>query len=152
MAVQPDLNWRPTLKRRLTVAASLFALWAVGIEVRLVILQVKDHDDLVARADRQQMRTVTAPAKRGEIYDRRGRLLAYSVDADTIYAVPTEIADPAQAAAAIVRRPGRVHEEGSRTAPRSPRPPARLRLRAPARHAARGQARRRARHRRASVS
>ena len=37
------------------------------------------------------MSTMPAPAKRGEIFDRNGRLLAYSVDADTIYAVPTEI-------------------------------------------------------------
>ena len=45
-------------------------LWAIGIEVRLVVLQVADHDALVARAVRQQMRTVTAPVKRGEIADR----------------------------------------------------------------------------------
>ena len=101
MAAQPDLTWRPTLKRRLAVAAALFVLWAVGIEARLVVLQVLHHDDLVARAARQQMRTVTAPAKRGEIYDRRGRLLAYSVDADTVYAVPTEITDPARVATAL---------------------------------------------------
>jgi cell division protein FtsI/penicillin-binding protein 2 len=37
----------------------------------------------------------------GEIFDRNGRLLAYSVDADTIYAVPTEIADAAKTAAAL---------------------------------------------------
>ena len=47
------------------------------------------------------MSTVAAPAKRGEIFDRNGRLLAYSVDADTIYAVPTEIADAAKTAAAL---------------------------------------------------
>ena len=83
------------------VAAGALVLWVIAIEARLFILQVRQHDQLVARADRQQMSTVTAPAKRGEIFDRNGRLLAYSVDADTIYAVPTEIADPAKAAAAI---------------------------------------------------
>ena len=36
-----------------------------------------------------------------EIFDRNGRLLAYSVDADTIYAVPTEITDAATTAAAL---------------------------------------------------
>ena len=40
------------------------------------------------------MRTVTAPAKRGEILDRTGRVLAYSVDADSVFADPTEIEDP----------------------------------------------------------
>ena len=101
MAVQPDPNWRPTLKRRLRVAAGVLALWAAALETRLVVLQVMQHDELVARADRQHNETQTAPAKRGEIFDRHGRLLAYSVDADTIYAVPTEIHDPAAAAAAL---------------------------------------------------
>ena len=83
------------------VAAGVLVLWALAIETRLVVLQVVQHRDLVARAERQQMSTVPAPAKRGEIFDRNGRLLAYSVDADTIYAVPTEIADAGKTAAAL---------------------------------------------------
>jgi cell division protein FtsI (penicillin-binding protein 3) len=98
VAVPRDLNWRPTLKRRLLVATGVLAFWAAGIEVRLIVLQVFQHQDLVARADRQHNETHPAPAKRGEIFDRHGRLLAYSVDADTIYAVPTEIADKKEAA------------------------------------------------------
>ena len=89
------------MKSRLLVAAAVLVLWVVGIEARLIVLQVFQHDELVARAEKQQMSTVPAPAKRGEIYDRNGRLLAYSVDADTIYAVPTEISDPAHTAAAL---------------------------------------------------
>jgi len=89
------------LKSRLMVAAGALVLWVIGIEARLVVLQVMQHNELVARAERQQMSTVPAPAKRGEIFDRNGRLLAYSVDADTIYAVPTEISDPVKTAAAL---------------------------------------------------
>ena len=89
------------LNSRLMVAAGLLVLWALGIEARLVVLQVVQYPELVARAERQQMSTVVAPAKRGEIFDRNGRLLAYSVDADTIYAVPTEITDAARTAAAL---------------------------------------------------
>ena len=101
MALPPDPHWRPTLNSRLMVAAGVLVLWALAIEVRLIVLQVVQHDQMVARAERQQMSTVVAPAKRGEIFDRNGRLLAYSVDADTIYAVPTEIADAAKTAAAL---------------------------------------------------
>ncbi len=101
MALPPDPHWRPVLKSRLYVAAGVLVLWALAIETRLIVLQVMQHGDLVARAERQQMSTVAAPAKRGEIFDRNGRLLAYSVDADTIYAVPTEIADAAKTAAAL---------------------------------------------------
>ena len=82
-------------------AAGALVLWVVAIEVRLIVLQVIQHDQLVARAERQQMSTLAAPAKRGEIFDRNGRLLAYSVDADTIYAVPTDITDATATAAAL---------------------------------------------------
>ncbi len=109
------------------------------------------YDELVARAERQQMSTVVAPAKRGEIFDRNGRLLAYSVDADTIYAVPTEIADAAQTAAALCDGARRLHEKVARGAARSAVAIAVVRLRAPARLADAGQARRRARARRRRV-
>ena len=106
MAETPAHAWRTTLKRRLVVAATGFLLWSGVIEARLVYLQVYQHIDLVARAERQQLRTVAAAAKRGDILDRRGHVLAYSVDADSIYAVPTEIDDELQAAAALCRALG----------------------------------------------
>lgn len=93
--------WRTTLKRRLVVAAAVVIAWTAGIEARLVYLQIMRHDDLSARAERQQMRTVKAAANRGEIVDRNGQVLAYSVDAESIYAVPTEIDDPDGAATAL---------------------------------------------------
>jgi cell division protein FtsI (penicillin-binding protein 3) len=86
-------DWRITLQRRTIIAAGMLALWAAGIELRLVYLQVVRRADLMARADKQQLRTIEAPAKRGDIVDRKGRILATSVDADTVYAVPSEIAD-----------------------------------------------------------
>ena len=94
-------NWRPTVTRRVIVAAAIFAAWTIGIEARLVFLQVVSYADLSSRAEKQQLRTQTLPAKRGEIYDRRGRLLAYSVDADTIYAVPYDVEDAPKTAAAL---------------------------------------------------
>ena len=96
-------NWRPTLKRRILIAAAVLVVWTIGIEARLYFLQVASHDDLVARANRQTDRTTTLPAKRGEIYDRHGRLLAYSVDADTVYAVPYDVKDATATATALCR-------------------------------------------------
>jgi cell division protein FtsI (penicillin-binding protein 3) len=75
------------------VAAGLLAAWVVGIEARLVYLQVVARADLVERAERQYSRPVTAPAKRGDIVDRNGRVLATSLDADSVTAVPSEIDD-----------------------------------------------------------
>ena len=94
-------SWRGTLKRRLIIAAAAFVVWTAAIEGRLVYLQVVRHEELSARAERQQKRTIPAPAKRGEILDRRGRVLAYSVDAESIYAVPSEIEQPQKAVAAV---------------------------------------------------
>jgi cell division protein FtsI/penicillin-binding protein 2 len=100
VAEQP-FNWRTTVRGRVIVAAVAFAVWTAGIEARLYYLQIHQHDELLALALKQQHRTQTLPAKRGEIFDRRGRLLAYSVDADTIYGVPYEVPDATSAAAAL---------------------------------------------------
>jgi cell division protein FtsI (penicillin-binding protein 3) len=89
------------LRRRVSVTAGLLAFWVVGIEARLVYLQVIDKADLVKRAERQQMQTIPLAGKRGDIVDRRGRVLATSVDADTIYAVPSAIEDEAATVAKL---------------------------------------------------
>ena len=101
VAEKPTFPWRQMLKRRLLVAALALVAWSAVIEARLVYLQVGRHADLSARAERQQSRTVETTAKRGDILDRDGRVLAYSVDADSIYAVPTEISDPDAAAKSL---------------------------------------------------
>ena len=95
------MEWRATMRSRIVVGAVGLALWTAGIEGRLVYLQVVAHEDFMSRADRQQLRTVVPPAKRGDIFDRNGRLLAYSVDADTIAAVPNEIDNPAEVASRV---------------------------------------------------
>ena len=95
------MEWRATLKRRTVVAAALLGLWVAGIEGRLVYLQVFDHAELMARAARQQSRTLPTPAKRGDILDRRGHLLATTVDVDSIYAVPSEINNDEEAVAKL---------------------------------------------------
>jgi cell division protein FtsI (penicillin-binding protein 3) len=96
----PDA-WRALLRRRLLAIVLLFLTWSAAIEARLVFLQVYRHDDYVAKAERQHMRTLTLPAIRGDIVDRDNRVLATSADVDTIYAVPTEIDDPEGTATAL---------------------------------------------------
>jgi cell division protein FtsI (penicillin-binding protein 3) len=98
---KPAFAWRITLKRRLLVAVSVLAIWSAAIEARLVYLQIGQHAELTERAERQQLRTVETTARRGDILDRNGRVLAYSVEADSIYAVPTGIDNPEASAAAL---------------------------------------------------
>jgi cell division protein FtsI (penicillin-binding protein 3) len=99
----PIPDWRDTLRSRLMVAAVVFAAWTAGIEARLLYLQVFQYSEMVARADKQRLNTIVTPARRGDILDRNGRVLAYSVDADSIFADPSEIKDPEQVAAAVCR-------------------------------------------------
>lgn len=96
-------TWRRTVRRRLLAVAVIFGLWAVAVEARLVWLQVVRHEYYVQRAERQQQRTITLPAERGDILDRDGRVLATSAEATTIYAVPTEIDDPVATTDALCR-------------------------------------------------
>ena len=97
----PHHDWRATVRGRVVVVAAAFALWGAGIEAKLVYLQFIQRDWLVERAQSQQQRTITAHPRRGDILDRAGRVLAYSVEASTIYAVPTKIDDPEATANAL---------------------------------------------------
>ena len=100
-ATVPD--WRGIVRSRLVVGAVLCAAWTVAIEARLLYLQVFQHSEMVARAARQRQNTIEAPARRGEIFDRNGNLLAYTVDADSIIADPGEIEAPDTVAATICK-------------------------------------------------
>jgi cell division protein FtsI (penicillin-binding protein 3) len=101
VTAQPDHSWRRILKRRLVVAAVLGVAWTAAIEARLVYLQVVQYDFLITEAKKQQLDTVTLDARRGDIYDRNGRLLAYNVDADSIWADATQLSDPRGTVAAL---------------------------------------------------
>jgi cell division protein FtsI (penicillin-binding protein 3) len=94
-------EWRKTMQSRVLVCAVVFAVWTAGIEARLLYLQVVQHADMTARANRQQLRTIKLPAKRGEILDRNGHVLAFSVDAETIAADPSQVVDPEETARQI---------------------------------------------------
>ena len=43
-------GWRDRLQSRLFICAAFFGLWTVGIEARLLYLQVYQHTEMMARA------------------------------------------------------------------------------------------------------
>src|SRR5260370_8842701 len=68
-------------------------LWSTVVFGRLCYLQLFAHGEYLARAQRQQQRTIEITPKRGIIYDRNMRALAMSVPVKSAFAVPAEIAD-----------------------------------------------------------
>jgi cell division protein FtsI (penicillin-binding protein 3) len=84
-----------TIHRRLGLLhiSVFFVCWVSLICGRLVWLQVIHHKDFVDRAARQQQRTFEVAPRRGILYDRNLHELAMTVLADSIYAVPSEIAE-----------------------------------------------------------
>ena len=93
-------DWRQVLHARIRVAACLMAAWAAVIAGRLVDLQVvpyerEVHQRLFQRAEAQRGRAIETRARRGEILDRAGRVLAFDVAVDTLFAQPTDVADKA---------------------------------------------------------
>jgi cell division protein FtsI (penicillin-binding protein 3) len=87
--------------RRLGVGFAAVCTLLVVLGGRLVQLQGIDGGDLAGAAQQQRLHSTTVPAVRGQILDRDGRVLAYSVAARTIFADPRGIADPAATAAKL---------------------------------------------------
>jgi cell division protein FtsI (penicillin-binding protein 3) len=82
----------------LLIVAGVAMLWMVAVGGRLAYLQLIRHSEYMARAQRQQQRTIEISPKRGAIYDRNMRPLAMSIQVDSAFAVPSEVVDLALAA------------------------------------------------------
>lgn len=77
-------------RRAIFIALGLLA-WMLIIGVRLVQLQVAQHESLAARARNQQSSSIETAPTRGQVLDRMGRELARSLDTASFYADPSEI-------------------------------------------------------------
>ena len=78
---------------RLLIIAGFVALWMGAVFARLGFLQLLEHADYLARAHRQQQRTIEITPKRGAIYDRNMRPLAMSTEVESAFAIPTELGE-----------------------------------------------------------
>jgi cell division protein FtsI (penicillin-binding protein 3) len=78
---------------RLLIVAALAALWMGAVLGRLSYLQLARHSEYLAKAQRQQQRTIDITPKRGAIFDRNMHPLAMSIPVDSAFAVPAEMAD-----------------------------------------------------------
>jgi cell division protein FtsI (penicillin-binding protein 3) len=83
---------------RVVLLAALAGFWLLVVLGKLGWVQLVRYQDFRARAQRQQQRIIEITPKRGVIYDRNGRELAMSVQVESAFAVPAEIAQPHLAA------------------------------------------------------
>jgi cell division protein FtsI (penicillin-binding protein 3) len=84
------------LRTRFQVALLLTFIWVGIIALRLVYLQVMQHDYYIARANKQRQSVVTLYPERGPIVDRQGKQLAVSLEVDSLYGIPEEMKDVRQ--------------------------------------------------------
>lgn len=92
--------------RRLLQVFALLAAWGVIVVARLVQVQLVRHDHYVAKAQRQQERTLALNPVRGSILDTRLRVLAESIAAESIYADPQAITNRRAVARALAKVQG----------------------------------------------
>ena len=93
----------PLSQRRLLQLFAVLAAWGVIVVGRLVQVQLVRHQHYVGRAQRQQERTLALNPVRGSIRDARGRILAESVAAESIYADPQAVGDRRVAARKLAK-------------------------------------------------
>ncbi len=82
------------LRTKAAVAVGALLVLFVLLTLRLFQLQVAEADQYRRRAERQQMLNRRLSARRGTIYDRRGRILAASVQRYSVFADPGGIREP----------------------------------------------------------
>ncbi len=84
---------RPLLRLRFWLVCAGMLVWATLIVSKFFWLQVVRNKEFVEKAQKQQQHTFEVAPRRGVLYDRNLRELAMTVLAESVYVVPSEIAD-----------------------------------------------------------
>nr|WP_272491409.1 stage V sporulation protein D [Paenibacillus rhizolycopersici] len=90
----------------LMVLCLLFA----ALAVRLAYVQIGKGAELSAKAEDSWRRNIPYSAKRGEISDRNGNVLAYNITTPTVMAIPVQIKNPEQTAKSLAPLLGMTEE------------------------------------------
>jgi cell division protein FtsI (penicillin-binding protein 3) len=85
-----EIPLKRSKKRAVVLITVIFFCFAV-ILLRLLDLMILDHDKLSGRAEQQYIREKTLEPQRGVIWDRRMREMATSIEAQSLYAMPSKI-------------------------------------------------------------
>ena len=90
------------------VLLGLLCVIVAAVALRLFWLQVIDGPRLASEAEGRRTNVVTLTARRGTIYDRNGKVLAMSVDCQTIYANPKVVENASAVAQVLAQNLGGV--------------------------------------------
>ncbi|MNO67103.1 Stage V sporulation protein D [compost metagenome] len=83
-----------TVRRRLLLLLILLCLLFVALAVRLAYVQIGKGAELSEKAEESWRRNIPYSAKRGEISDRNGNVLAYNITTPTVMAIPVQVKTP----------------------------------------------------------
>lgn len=90
------------------VLLGLLCVIVAAVALRLFWLQVVDGPRLASEAESRRTNVVTLTARRGTIYDRNGKVLAMSVECQTIYANPKVVENASAVAQVLAQNLGGV--------------------------------------------
>ncbi|MBX5483616.1 MAG: transpeptidase family protein [Myxococcaceae bacterium] len=100
-APEPSQRW---MRLRVRLLGAIFFALLCAVFARAVELQIFDRERLESMARDQYVREIEMPARRGDIFDRRGVPLAQSVEVDSIWVDPSLLDDPAQMARILAKK------------------------------------------------
>lgn len=78
-------------KKRMLFLLLGFCIVTIGLIIRLGYIQILQGNDLKKQALEQWARDITINAKRGTIYDAKGKKLAVSINTDTVICFPQDV-------------------------------------------------------------
>lgn len=99
-----------TVRRRLFLLLGLLCLLFSALAVRLAYVQIVKGQELSAKAEESWRREIPYSAKRGEISDRNGNVLAYNITTPTVMAIPVQIKQKERTAKALAPLLGMTEE------------------------------------------
>ncbi len=94
------------IRIRLYILSGFFVGIFALILFRSFQLQLLPHEKIEALARRQSSQKIEIAGRRGPISDREGRILAVSVNSQSLFAHPHQIANPQKTARALARKLG----------------------------------------------
>jgi cell division protein FtsI (penicillin-binding protein 3) len=93
VAPTKDIRNRPGRGRMALIGIVVIAAW-LGMGYRLFEIQVVQASELAQEGLSQRLVTKEMAPQRGKIYDRNGNLLAMTVEAQSLFAVPDQVTEP----------------------------------------------------------